>query len=206
MDTRINHWIRCIMDDIFGYDNFRNEIVWWYKKFSQNNNNTFLTNHDYLVMYSKADKYTFNPQYITNKDKEKRMEKGYFNCGGGKYLVYSFDKFNKFSQDKNIPNDKIKDKTKDTPLIRLDDVFTDIMFLNSQSKERIGYDTQKPKALLERIIKASSNEGDLVADFYMGSGTTAEVCQDLNRNFIGCDINPRAIEVTKERLNKREEK
>lgn len=63
------------------------------------------------------------------------------------------------------------------------------------------YATQKPKALIERIVKASSNEGDLVADFYLGSGTTAEVCKELNRNFIGCDINPRAVEITLQRLN-----
>ena len=67
--------------------------------------------------------------------------------------------------------------------------------------DRTGYYSQKPKALIERIIKASSNEGDLVADFYMGSGTTAEVCKDLNRKFIGCDLNPKAIEITKARLN-----
>ena len=65
--------------------------------------------------------------------------------------------------------------------------------------ERIGYQTQKPKALIERIVKASSNEGDLVADFYSGSFTTAEVCKDLKRNFIGCDINPNCFEKAKER-------
>ena len=67
--------------------------------------------------------------------------------------------------------------------------------------ERQMYQTQKPKALIERIIKASSNEGDVVADYYLGSGTTAVVCKELNRNFIGCDINPKAIEITKARLN-----
>ena len=73
--------------------------------------------------------------------------------------------------------------------------------LISGSKEYLKYNTQKPKALIERIIKASSNENDLVADFYLGSGTTAEVCKDLKRNFIGCDINPRAVEITLQRLN-----
>ena len=77
-----------------------------------------------------------------------------------------------------------------------------IEFKNVQinNKEYVNYATQKPKALIERIIRASSNEGDLVADFYLGSGTTAVVCKELNRNFIGCDINPKAIEVTKNRL------
>ena len=92
---------------------------------------------------------------------------------------------------KYMPNEKGKNA---------DDVWC-MPILNPMSNERLGYDTQKPKALIERIIKASSNEGDLVADFYMGSGTTAEVCKDLKRNFIGCDINPRAIEITLQRLN-----
>lgn len=77
----------------------------------------------------------------------------------------------------------------------------DIPNLSATDSQRFGYDTQKPKELIERIIKASSNEGNLVADFYMGSGTTAEVCKDLKRNFIGCDINPRAIEITNKRIN-----
>ena len=80
----------------------------------------------------------------------------------------------------------------------MDDVWN-IPFLNPTAKERVGYDTQKPKALIERIIKASSNEGDLVADFYAGSFTTAEVCKDLNRNFIGCDISEKAVVIGLER-------
>ena len=80
------------------------------------------------------------------------------------------------------------------------DVF-DISYLNSQSKERNGYITQKPKELIRRMILASTNEGDVVADYYSGSGTTAKVCQELNRKFIGCDLNPKAIEITKGRLN-----
>ena len=77
--------------------------------------------------------------------------------------------------------------------------------VNPQNKEYVKYDTQKPKALLERIIKASSNEGDIVADFFMGSGTTCVVAKELGRNYIGCDINPRAIEITNGRLNEMNE-
>ena len=72
--------------------------------------------------------------------------------------------------------------------------------LQPTSKERIGYATQKPKALIERIVKVSSNEGDLVADFYLGSGTTAVVCKELNRRFIGCDISEVAVNTTLNRL------
>lgn len=200
-DYRINHWIRNILDDIFGYKNFVNEIVWWYKKFSQNNDKTYITNHDYLIVYAKGSNYTFNTQYTINKEKDKRMKKGYFNCGGGRYLVYDFDKFNKFAEGKNIPSENIKDKTDDTPYTRVDDVFRDIMFINSQSKERVGYETQKPKELVGRIIKTFTNEEDLVADFFIGSGTTSVVAKELNRNYIGCDINPNAINISNSRLN-----
>ena len=195
MDYRINHWIRVIMDDIFGYNNFRNEIVWHYKKFSQNNDKTFLTNHDNILFYSKNESYNFNTQYTIDEAKKKRISKGFFNCGGKRILIYDWLKFDKYKYN----GYKFIDRTDDTPTKRTDDVFSDIMFLNSQHKERVGYDTQKPKALIERIVKASSNEGDLVADFYSGSFTTAEVCKDLKRNFIGCDINPNCLEKAKER-------
>ena len=204
-DYRINHWIRNILDDVFGYDNFINEVVWWYRKFSQNNDRTYLTNHDYLIIYSKGKGYTFNTQYVVNKDKEKRMKKGYFNCGGGRYLVYDFDKFNKFAEGKNIPSDKIKNKTDDIPYTRVDDVFRDIMFINSQSKERVNYETQKPKELVDRIIKTFSNEGDLVADFFCGSGTTGVVAKELGRNYIMCDVSPKAVEISEMRLEEWEE-
>ena len=80
----------------------------------------------------------------------------------------------------------------------------DIPNINNMAKERTGYNTQKPKELLERIIKASSNKGDVVADFFMGSGTTCVVAKELGRKYIGCDINPRAIEITNNRLNELE--
>ena len=81
-------------------------------------------------------------------------------------------------------------------------VWDDIYYLTPSSKERktVGYDTQKPKALVERIIKASSNEGDLVADFFMGSCTTGEVALELDRKFIGCDIGDKACEISKNRV------
>ena len=157
MDTKINHWIRCILDEIFGYDNFINEIVWKYG-LGGSGNKTFAKKHDNILFYSKTNNYIFNLQY---EEATSNMLKG---------------KMKKMTDVWDIPN------------------------INNMATERVGYDTQKPKSLLERIIKASSNEGDLVCDFYLGSGTTAEVCKGLNRNFIGCDINPRAIEITKERI------
>ena len=159
MDTKINHWIRCIMDDIFGYSNMRNEIVWHYK--GTGVSKAFVSKHDIILLYSKTDIFNHNTIYVPSAKKT-----GW----GGK-------------------NEK-----------RCDDVWSDINTI-FQSKERGTqiYDTQKPKALIERIIKASSNEGDLVADFYSGSFTTAEVCKDLKRSFIGCDINPNCLEKAKAR-------
>ena len=163
MDTRINHWVRCIMDDIFGYENFRNEICWGYM-WGGVSKTRFPCKHDLIIFYSKSNKYKYNIQYEKYKTKDIRWH----NNKNGKSLR---------------------------------DIWDDIPIINTMSEERVGYDTQKPIALIERIIKASSNEGDLVAGFYLGSGTTAKVCKDLNRNFIGCDINPRAVEITLKRLN-----
>ena len=175
MDTRINHWIRILMDDVFGYDNFRNEIAWCYTVI-QKEGKYFPRKHDVILLYTKSEDYTFNTQYIPYK------------------------KSNKNNGVKS-ENWEIKYKEFDKRGKAVEDYWIDLPMLNSMSKERIGYQTQKPKTLIERIIKASSNEGDTVADYYLGSGTTAVVCKELNRNFIGCDINPKAIELTKTRLN-----
>jgi len=161
MDTKINHWVRCLMDDVFGYENFRNEIVWGYS-WGGVSKNKYPSKHDHILYYSKTNKYTYNIQYENYTTKDKRWH----NNNAGKSIR---------------------------------DIWDDIPIINTMSNERVGYATQKPKALIERIIKASSNEGDLVADFYAGSFTTAEVCKDLKRNFIGCDINPNCLEKAKER-------
>lgn len=179
MDTRINHWVRCIMDDVFGYDNFINEIVWGYKSGGRGKN-SFAKKHDTIYFYSKTDRKKFNVQY------EKSYQK--YKYGFGKKHGYEllFDNTIKQYYRMTICRDFWQD---------IDDLGT----MGKPYDKLIGYNTQKPKALIERIIKASSNEGDLVADFYAGSFTTAEVCKDLNRNFIGCDINPRAVEIGKKR-------
>ena len=185
MDTKINHWMRCIMDDIFGYDKFRNEISWWYKRWS-NISFGFQKMHDVILFYSK-DKSKFNIQY-QDYAKPNEIEDTVRGVIDGKLVRL-----------KNEDGSYKKRETENKG-VPLHDVW-EIQHIQPTAKERLGYDTQKPKALIERIIRASSNEGDLVADFYLGSGTTAVVCKELNRNFIGCDINPRAIEITLQRLN-----
>jgi DNA modification methylase len=173
MDTRINHWIRCIMDDIFGYNNFRNEIIWGYKT-GGTSKNEYSKKHDVILFYTKTKNYYFeNP----------RENKVYIDKSRGydPNLKYEFDEIGEYTLG----------------------YYTDCFVLDTFSTRygRVAYQTNKPVKLIERLIKSSSKQGDLVADFYMGSGTTAEVCKDLKRNFIGCDINPRAIEITLQRLN-----
>ncbi len=167
MDTKINHWIRCIMDDIFGYDNMRNEIIWSYNT-APRKKNDFGKRHDIIYRYSKTDNYKFNPQrepYSLSAPRGYEKEKYYH------------------------PEGKV-----------IGDVWTMNILGQNDKKERVGYDTQKPLHLVERIIKSSSDEDDLVADFYMGSGTTAVACKTLNRKFIGCDISQRAVDLSIERL------
>ncbi len=185
MDTRINHWLRSIMDDIFGYKCFRNEISWWYKRWS-NVSYGYQKMHDVILFYSK-DRGTFNIQYQEYSQPEV-IEDTIRGVIDGKLVRLKDENGNYIKRQKeNIG-------------VPLHDVW-ELQHLQPTSKERVGYATQKPKALIEIIIKASSNEGDLVADFYLGSGTTAVVCKELNRRFIGCDINEVAVNTTLKRLN-----
>jgi len=179
MNTKINHWIRCIMDNVCGYNNFRNEIVWCYSTASTPQIKQFPRTHDVILWYSKSDNWIFNKNDIREPFKNGKPN------GGTKWLKENEtlqEWQNKQSENGKIPFDWWSE-----------------IYKVGTSIERNGYTTQKPKALIERIVKASSNEGDLVADFYSGSFTTAEVCKDLNRSFIGCDINPNCFEKAKER-------
>ena len=185
MDTRINHWLRCIMDDVFGYKCFRNEICWWYKRWS-NVSYGYQKMHDVILFYSKG-KGTFNIQYQGYSQPEV-IEDTVRGVVDGKLVRLR-------GKDGNYLK-----RQKENKGVPLHDVW-ELQHLQPTSKERVGYATQKPKELIEKIIKASSNEGDLVADFYLGSGTTAVVCKELNRRFIGCDINEVAVKATLDRLN-----
>lgn len=183
MDFRINHWIRCIMDDIFGYERFLNEII--YEQQKGGKGKKFQLSHDNILLYTKTKHYVFNINFCQEKETtNKRYDK--ITDDGKRYKTY-YKKDGSFWYN-SFYNGKI-----------ISDVWTDINNINAKGGESVNYDTQKPKSLIGRIIKASSNEGDLVADFYSGSFTTAEVCKDLKRNFIGCDINPNCFEKAKER-------
>lgn len=186
MDTRINHWIRCIMDDIFGYDNFRTELIWCYNSQGKTKKECN-KKHDHIIYYTKSDKWIFNYKSVrdsitdlTYKRFKKEIDKfGYYTVlKNGKHTRY-------YLKDGCLPKDW----------------FEDIRYISRSSKELTGYITQKPRELLERIIKASSNKGDLVADFYCGSGTTLLVAKELCRNYIGFDINENAIKIAEKRIN-----
>ena len=184
MDTRINHWIRCIMDDIFGYNNFRNEIVWCYNSQGKTTKQ-WNKKHDVILYYSKTETFVFNSDIVkdsvsdlTYRRFKKEIDKnGYYTSfkNGKEYKYYL--------ENGSLPKDW----------------FEDITYISKDNKELNGYNTQKPMELIKRFILASTNEGDLVADFYSGSFTTAEVCKYLKRNFIGCDINPKSLEIAKKR-------
>ena len=179
-DPTASHYIKIVMDYVFGIKNFRNEIVWHYPSMSRTKDN-FPKKHDIIFRYSKSDTFVFNgdavrvPYAESTKSRAKYGGAGFKENSEADYL----------NEDGKIP----------------DDVILGIPHVKSKN-ESLGYPTQKPEALLERIIKASSNEGDLVMDFYNGGGTTGAVCKKLNRNYLGCDINYRAIQITQERLEK----
>jgi len=183
MDYNISHWIRIIMDDIFGF--IKNEIIWDYEKFC-GKTTSLKNNHDTILVYSKGNNYTFNKLFY-EKEKPKKQ------------TVRIWDSIQKKAVQKKDENGKLMYYIQTDA--SLDDVWTDIANINPMAKERIGYSTQKPIELIKRILLIYSYEGDTVADYYLGSGTTAVVCKELNRNFIGCDINPKAIEITNARLD-----
>ncbi len=178
-DPTASHYLKIIMDDIFGKENFRNEIIWAYPPGGRGPKYGFHRKHDVILYYSKSDQPCFTRQYtalsedaiskFTQVDEDGRAYKEY--PGGRTYL------------------DDIKGRP-------VPDCWTDVHSLGqTQSKERLGYATQKPLALLKRIVEASSNEGDLVLDPFCGCGTAIEAAHLLNRRWAGIDISSFAIDL-----------
>ena len=181
-DWHASHYIKVEMDKIFGYANFRNEIVWhYYNKYSAGTS-AFGRNFDTLLSYAMSNRSVFNPQ--REKRDEPRRQLVRENVGG----VLR----NKRDSEGKLIYRTVEDK-------KVDAVWA-IPAIQPASPEKVGYPTQKPERLLDRIIKASSNEGDVVADFFVGGGTTATVAQRLGRSFIVSDQSRVAVSVTAERL------
>jgi DNA modification methylase len=181
-DWHKSSYLRLILDEVFGADNFRNEIIWHYFV-SGKYPNEFAKDHDNIFVYSKGQSSTFN--YEKQIDKNLYYEKHY-----NKQVVIGKDGKEYYEYNGELRTfEKQVSETWNMNKIKRD------------GKEIVGYPTQKPEELLERIIKASSNEGDIVADFFMGSGTTQVVAQKLGRRWIGCDINLGSIQTATKRIN-----
>ena len=180
-DWHANAHIRIMLDEIFGEENFQNEIIWAYRT-GGSTNKRWNRKHDNIYFYTKSKNYTFNPQNEKAYTKSKSRKVGIIDYGGG---TAEF-----FEDEIGIYN-----------LVNARDVW-EISYINSQSKERAGYPTQKPEELLKKIIKASSNKNDLILDAFCGCGTSIVVAQQLGRKWIGIDISPTAIKVIQKRLDK----
>ena len=185
LDYHIGHYVKILMDEIFGEENFRNEIVWHYYNKMQGNVNRFASNHDSIYFYSKSNEFCFTPI------KEKRSETT-------KQIKRVWDKETQKLVNAKDENGKVIYIETDEKSI--DDVWRMSMLQPADKEEPLDYATQKPEALLERIIKASSNEEMLVADFFGGSGVTAAVAHKLNRRFIHGDVNVNSLQTARDRL------
>jgi DNA modification methylase len=206
-DWHASHYIKVEMDKIFGYENFRNEIVRFYRRWTNVQSN-FQRMHDVILFYSKSDRYLFNKIEIPVREYlQERKQKGWNSNtveSGGKrirqLIVYDREAFTQAVQAGRVkPEEWDKIVYAEQRTLYAPDVW-EIPFINPVAKERIGYPTQKPEALLERIIKASTQEGDVVADFFCGGGTTPAVAQRLGRQWIACDQSRVAVAVTADRL------
>lgn len=229
LDWHIGHYVKVLMDEVFGEDNFRNEIVW--KRSTAHNDSTGFANlHDSIFYYSKSLDLFFDiplvpytqeyiDRYYNKEDENGRKyldrdlsakglkgsgysyswkgKSGYWRCP-----ITTMERFEKEGRLYYTNNDtpRYKQYLDEMEGVPAQDLWTDIFAVNSQADERVDYATQKPSALLERIIKASSNEGMVIADFFGGSGVTAAVAHKLNRRFIHCDIGINSIQTVRDRL------
>jgi DNA modification methylase len=184
LDWHIGQYAKIVLDEVFGPDSFINEVIWNYRRWPTPTP-AFQKMHDNLYWYEKVKgKHTFNRLYGERSESTLKRWKD-------KKITAYHDK-----EGRRIPSGSDEVESKGTPL---DDVW-DIPIVAPVAHERTGYPTQKPEALLECIIRASSNEGDLVLDCFCGSGTTAAVAEKLNRRWITCDLGRFAIHTTRKRL------
>jgi DNA modification methylase len=185
-DWRVNSYIRLVLDEVFGNNNQRNEVIWCYTGASQGKDR-FVRKHENIYLYSKSENPIFNWRSVAIEYSQETVART--GRGAGESGLYR----------DNNPDEKHKNRLKKEGKIP-EDWWKDIYRLQGNGLEKVDYPTQKPEALLERIIKASSNEGDLVADFFCGSGTTAAVAEKLGRKWIVCDLGKFAIHTTRKRL------
>jgi DNA modification methylase len=215
VDPRVSSYLRLILSEVFGSSNFLSEIIWRRSSSTGSSkaiSNKFPTNHDVVLLYRKNNSYTYNRQYRPYSEEYKKRFRYDDGDGRGLYRIdnlstYSQSTLEKLKEDNRLvipkkqgANYGYKRYLNETKGIVVDDVWIDINFVNPMASEGVGYPTQKPESFLERIIKASSNEGDLVADFFCGSGTTAAVAEKLNRKWLATDLGRFAIHTTRKRM------
>jgi DNA modification methylase len=227
LDYHVAHYAKAALDEIFGCDRYISEIV-WKRQTAHSDSHSYANLHDVIFLYTKSEHYGFNTQYIAYTDKHiaenyrYKDEKGIFALGqlkapGNRGPRYPWNRIERHWRYTKENMQKLHDEGRlyysknGLPWKKLylqemqgvvaGTVWTDINPIHAQdSKERLGYDTQKPEALLDRILKASSNEGDLVLDCFVGSGTTAAAAEKLGRRWIACDLGRFAIHTMRKRL------
>ena len=211
LDWRLSHYCKSVLDEVFGYENFLNEIIWKRRTNTVKAiTRTFSVIHDSIFIYTKnKSNYKFTIQY--GEYPPEYYERFKYQDKYGKYrwqvmATYSEERLNalkkedkiRFSEGSKYPEFKqYLHELKGRPI---ENIWDDINMINAMSNERVGYDTQKPEALLERIIKASSNEGDLILDCFCGSGTTAATSEKLDRRWITCDLGRFSIHTARKRF------
>jgi DNA modification methylase len=188
-DWHASHYLKVMLDEIFGYRNFKNEIVWCYETAGKSKRH-FSRKHDVIFFYTVGDNWIFNASAVSIPRKR------------GKHMRIGIDQDGReYEEKKDRRTEKVYRWYFDEGRLPFD-YWTDIPFINREEAQRLGYPTQKPELLLERIIKASSNEGDIILDPFCGCGSCNVVAQRLGRKWIGIDISPTAITLITKRLEK----
>ena len=233
LDWHIGHYAKAVMDEIFGYENFRADITW--KRTAAHNDTRGIGSvTDFILYYSKSERTQYIPQFIPHDEEYLETFYRHTESDGRRYRLHQIERNPAIGIRENliyeykgytpkygwmVEKTKLLEFDKKSMLVwskngkpqrkiylnedvgkPITNIWDDIPPVQSQSRERTGYNTQKPESLLERIIKASSNENDLVLDCFCGSGTTAAVAEKLNRRWITCDLGRFAIHTTRKRL------
>lgn len=215
LDWHIVHYIKILMDEIFGEDNFINDITWKRQTSSGfKGKNAMGKNHDNILVYGKSGSFLYNTIYLPYSEayinqrfshtelvdgKERRFKDAFLGTATTEDTINRLKAENKIYYT-DSGGMRLKIYFDEAPGIPLDDVWTDLNAVNSQAEERTEYATQKPETLLERVVSASSDKDMLVADFFGGSGVTAAVAHKLGRRFIHCDIGINSIQTARDRL------
>ncbi len=231
-DWRVNSFMRLVLDEVFGKDNFKNEII-WRRVYTHSDAGKFGHIHDTILFYTKSDKNIWNDQSVEHDESYIKSHYSNVDQDGKKYQLISMSaktgkrevriingrnyfpegsawKYSQKTIDEFLSAGLIVFTANDTPRLKIyldekggkkvQSIWTDVFPVNSQALENIDYPTQKSESLLERIMNASSNEGDLIADFFCGSGTTLAVAEKLGRKWIGSDLGKFGIHTSRKRL------